>query len=204
MNSILITLFSITFILFAQNGFAAQEASGREVIQGFYSVLQESIKNAANLGVKGRYSKLEKVITKSFDMPYMTRMAVGPAAWAKMSPETQQKVIEAFTRYSTATYVQRFDREAKLKFEVTDEVASSIGPLVKSQIVEANGTSHELDYPMHLASSGYQISDVYLTGSISQLATQRAQFTSILRNKGADGLIAVLNQKADSMLAQAE
>ena len=40
------------------------------------------------------------------------------------------------------------------------------------------------------------ISDVYLDGTISQLATQRSEFGAILRREGFDGLIAALQRKA--------
>jgi phospholipid transport system substrate-binding protein len=43
----------------------------------------------------------------------------------------------------------------------------------------------------------WQISDVYLDGTISQLATQRSEFQSILQRKGFDGLITALNRKVD-------
>jgi len=43
----------------------------------------------------------------------------------------------------------------------------------------------------------WQISDVYLDGTISQLATQRSQFGAILRREGFEGLIATLHRKID-------
>ena len=42
----------------------------------------------------------------------------------------------------------------------------------------------------------WQIADVYLTGTISELATRRAEFTAVLRRDGVDALIATLNSKA--------
>jgi phospholipid transport system substrate-binding protein len=50
----------------------------------------------------------------------------------------------------------------------------------------------------------WQISDAYLDGTISQLATQRSEFQSILQRKGFDGLIAALNQKADLLTSNTE
>ncbi|MGC2199162.1 MAG: ABC transporter substrate-binding protein, partial [Stellaceae bacterium] len=41
----------------------------------------------------------------------------------------------------------------------------------------------------------WQISDVYLDGAISQLATQRSEFGAILRRDGFDGLIDALQRK---------
>ena len=43
---------------------------------------------------------------------------------------------------------------------------------------------------------GPQIGDVYLTGTISELATKRADFSSTLRTQGVPGLITALNNKA--------
>ena len=43
------------------------------------------------------------------------------------------------------------------------------------------------------------ISDIYLDGAISEVATRRSEFAAILRNEGIDGLIAALNRKADAL-----
>jgi hypothetical protein len=41
------------------------------------------------------------------------------------------------------------------------------------------------------------ISDIYLDGPISEVATRRSEFAAILKSDGIDGLIAALNRKAD-------
>jgi len=46
---------------------------------------------------------------------------------------------------------------------------------------------------------GPQIGDVYLSGTISELAAKRADFSSTLRTQGVPGLIAALNNKALSL-----
>ena len=43
------------------------------------------------------------------------------------------------------------------------------------------------------------IRDIYLSGSISELATRRSDFAATLRSGGIDGLIALLNKKADEL-----
>jgi phospholipid transport system substrate-binding protein len=42
----------------------------------------------------------------------------------------------------------------------------------------------------------WQIRDIYLSGAISELATHRSEFATILRTNGIDGLIDSLNKKA--------
>ncbi len=53
-----------------------------------------------------------------------------------------------------------------------------------------------INYLMRRSDGAWRIADVYLTGTISELATRRSEFSSVLRDQGVDGLIAVLNRKA--------
>jgi phospholipid transport system substrate-binding protein len=43
------------------------------------------------------------------------------------------------------------------------------------------------------------ISDIYLDGAISEVATRRSEFGAIIRADGVGGLIAALNRKADML-----
>jgi phospholipid transport system substrate-binding protein len=38
--------------------------------------------------------------------------------------------------------------------------------------------------------------DVYLSGTISELATRRSEFAAVLRQDGADGLVRALEQRS--------
>ena len=69
--------------------------------------------------------------------------------------------------------------------------------IVQTRIVKSTGDTVSLNYRMRQNGSCWQIADVYLDGSISQLATQRSEFHSILQREGADGLIMALNRKVD-------
>ena len=43
----------------------------------------------------------------------------------------------------------------------------------------------------------WQIFDILLTGSISEIATKKSEFFNIIKNSGAEGLIDRINQKID-------
>ena len=45
------------------------------------------------------------------------------------------------------------------------------------------------------------ISDIYLDGAISEVATRRSEFAAILKSQGIDGLIAALNRKSEILTA---
>ena len=62
---------------------------------------------------------------------------------------------------------------------------------------KSNGETTTLNYLMHQNQGAWQISDVYLDGTISQVAVQRSEFSSILRREGVDGLVMALNRRVD-------
>ena len=176
----------------------ATPASGGDTVQGLYDALLGTIKNGRILGQSGRFTQLEPVIRRTFDIPSMTRLSVG-ASWAGLSEAQRQQLTESFGRYISAIYADRFDSYAGQKLQVTGEQPNPAGIMVKSQIVKANGEPVKVDYMMRRSGDGWLISDIYLDGAISEVATRRSEFATILRTDGVDGLIATLNRKADML-----
>src|ERR1700722_19919344 len=154
------------------------------------------MKNGRILGQSGRFTQLEPVIRRTFDIPSMTRLSVG-ASWAGLSEAQRQQVTDSFGRYISAIYADRFDSYAGQKLQVTGEQPNPAGVMVKSQIVKANGEPVKVDYLMRRTGDGWLISDIYLDGAISEGATRRSEFAAILKNEGIDGLSTALNRKAD-------
>jgi phospholipid transport system substrate-binding protein len=176
----------------------AAPASGSETIQSLYNTLLSTMKNGRTLGQSGRFVQLEPVIRKIFDIPTMTRLSVG-SSWATLTAAQRQQVTESFGRYISAIYADRFDSYSGQKLQVTDEQPAPSGVMVRSRIVKANGEPVKVDYLMRRNGDSWLISDIYLDGAISELATRRSEFAAILRSQGIDGLIASLNRKADML-----
>src|SRR5258708_38277795 len=88
---------------------SAEAASGpSDVVRHFYGELLDVMRNAAALGVKGRYQKLEPVVLATFEVPFMTRLAVGPS-WARLPVEQKHSAAPAFAPYRTATHAPEVD-----------------------------------------------------------------------------------------------
>ena len=178
---------------------AAMAAGGGDTIQSLYASLLSTMKNGSTLGESGRFAQLEPVIRNSFDLPVMARLSVGPS-WAGLSAAQQQQVTDSYGRYISAIYADRFDSYDGQKLEVTGERPAPSGVMVTSRIVKANGDPVEIDYLMRQEGAGnWLIADIYLDGSISEVATRRSEFAAILRSQGIDGLIEALNRKADML-----
>jgi|SRR5271166_2710626 len=174
----------------------AAPASGGDIVQGLYDALLSTMKNGRILGQSGRFTQLAPVICRSFDIASMARLSVGPS-WAGLSEAQRQQMTESFGRYISAIYADRFDSYAGQKLEVTGEQPAPSGVMVRSQIIKANGEPVKVDYMMRRSGDSWLISDIYLDGAISEVATRRSEFAAILKNDGIDGLIAALNRKAD-------
>jgi phospholipid transport system substrate-binding protein len=180
----------------------ARAASGpEETVRSFYATLLATMERGRDLGQKGRYDALAPAIRRSFDLAAMARLAVGPA-WNKLSPAQQDSVTDAFAHYTIATYADRFGAYSGEKLEVTGTQATSFGALVDTRIVTSDGEPVSINYLMRRNGDDWQVADVYLAGTVSQLATLRAQFSAVLARDGVDGLVASLNRKAQTLVAK--
>jgi phospholipid transport system substrate-binding protein len=168
----------------------------RRTVQGLYDALLSTMKNGRTLGQSGRITQLEPVIRRSFDTAVMARLSVGPS-WAGLTEAQRQQVTDSFGRYISAIYAECFDSYNGQKLEVTGEQPGPFGVIVRSRIIRGNGEPIKVDYMMRRNGDGWLISDVYLDGTLSGVATRRSEFAAILKNDGIDGLIAALNRKAN-------
>ena len=175
---------------------AAAASDPQQVAQDFYAVLLSTMRDGRSLGQNGRYARLAPVVNRTFDLAFMARLAVGPS-WATLAPSEQQRLTDAFGNYVSATYADRFNIYSGEQLKVTDERPYGSAVMVETKIVKSNGEATTLTYLMRHNLGAWQISDVYLDGTISQLAVQRSEFNAILRREGVDGLVMALNRKVD-------
>jgi phospholipid transport system substrate-binding protein len=175
---------------------AGEDRGSVEVVRSFYDTLLGVMKEGQSLGFAGRRDRLAPTIRTSFDFPQMTRLMVG-TQWQHLSSDLRQQLIDAFSAFSIATYANRFDDYSGEAFEVDDapQHASNGDDIVKSRLVKSDGDKIELDYLMRSANGRQQIIDVYLSGTVSELATRRSEFSSVMRRGGAEALVALLQRK---------
>ena len=178
----------------------AAPASGGDTVQSLYDALLSTMKNGRTLGQSGRFKQLEPVIRRTFDIPSMARLSVG-SSWATLTEAQRQQVTESLGRYISAIYADHFDSYAGQRLRVTGEQLAAAGVMVRSQIVKTNGELVTVNYMMHRNGNSWLISDIYLDGAISEVATRHSEFAAILKSQGIDGLIAALNRKADILTA---
>ena len=186
--------------LFAGTGFAAAAAEPAATVQGFYDTLLATMKDGPKLGFDGRRNRLAPAMRQAFDLPLMTRLVVGPQ-WQGFTPDQQRQVIAAFTDFSVANYASQFDDYSGEKFVVDPKSAPAPGndTIVRTKLLLPNDKPVQLDYLLRNIEGKWRIIDVYLSGTVSQLAARRSEFSAVLRRDGVQGLIAALKEKTKQL-----
>lgn len=176
-------------------------APAREVIQSFDTALLGVMKDAKKLGYKGRYDALAPVIKHSFNLPIMAEVAVGPY-WSTFTPAQRERLVDAFTRLSIANYASRFDSYSGETFRMIGETPTrGEATVVSTEIISPGDAPVAIRYIMRPYEDGWKIVDVLLKGAISELATKRSEYSSILQRGGYDALIGAIEAKVKTLAA---
>src|ERR1039457_2350445 len=86
--SIMVSLGLALSLLVPIKGYGESTDPAASRIDSFYNALLDTMKQAKQLGLKGRYDKLAPVLTKTYDLASMSRIAVGQS-WNALPPQQQ-------------------------------------------------------------------------------------------------------------------
>ena len=199
----LIRIAAVTALIFFGYGAVPSRAESLDPaarhIEAYYRELLPTLQQAGQLSVLERDRRFTPAISSAFDLTTMTRLAAGPA-WTTFSGAQQVAVREAFSRFLIADYAHLVSDYSGQSFVVdpqTSPAAGGGGEIVKTKLIQAGGRNVTINYLVR----GGRVIDVYLYGTISDLATRRDEFASILaEGGGADHLVQKLREKTQSLL----
>lgn len=192
------TISLLALLLFTVGLGLARAADGSAVntARDLCDALLASMKKGAEMNFTARRDFLAPTIKRDIDLSAMTRIVVG-LQWRDFTPEEKRDLTAAFSDYSIATYAGRFSSYSGERFEV--DPAPTVLPggdsIVHTKLWTGDGQAVQLDYRMRQTGDRAQIIDVYLNGTISELAARRSEYATTLRQGGAKALINLLNQK---------
>ena len=158
-----------------------------------------TLRAAGSLSVRQRDQRFGPAITSAFDIGTMTRLAAGPA-WSTFSGGQQAAVREAFARFLVADYAHLVNDYSGESFVVDPQTSPETrggGEIVRTKLLQPGGRTVQINYLVR----GGRIIDVYLNGTVSDLATRRDEFASILAGGGgADALVKTLRARTETLL----
>jgi phospholipid transport system substrate-binding protein len=190
-------------VVFAACQSLAWAAAGPvEVVQKLNSGLEDVLREAAQLSYGDRYERLSPILTEAFDFDLMAQQAIGQP-WNELSPADQRRWVEAFRDLTAATYAARFNRYTGQRFETIgpEEQAAHDTSIVRSRVVDPAAENVDLTYRLRQNGGEWKVIDVYLKGSVSEVALRRSEYSSVLKRDGFEGLLAAVSRKITELAA---
>ncbi|HEY1856056.1 ABC transporter substrate-binding protein [Acidocella sp.] len=182
--------------------FAATAASPEAApVQALDDALIATMKaGSAGQGFDARVAALGPVVESSYNLAEVEKNSVG-FLWSTIPAAQQQELAAQFEKFTVASYVAEFAKYGGEKIELLPtEKTVGADKIVETQIVPADGSAPtRLDYVVSDGPMGWQITDVLLNGTISQVAIHSSDFSSLVTSGDATQLIDALKKKTATL-----
>ena len=174
---------------------AADVQDARKPVEQLYAVLIECLKNADALGLEGRRAKIAPAVASGYDVPFMAEKILG-RHWSALSAADRTRWTETFGNLTVATYAERMTGFTGQVFEVLKvEPSQRDTAVVYTQVVTPKEAPIAINYRMRQSGDGWRIIDVYLNGTVSELALRRSEYAAVLQRDGFEKLVASIDEK---------
>jgi len=172
--------------------------AARATVERLYATILEVMQRGEQLAYEGRYAELDPVIRQSYDLPFMSAKTLG-RYWRDLSEEDRERWVSTFSRLTISTYADRFDKYSGQQFEVLAVEPSSHETLmVRTRIVPVGEKPVDLDYRLRGADGSWRVIDVFMNGTVSELALRRSEYSSVFKRDGFESLLTSLEGKIAS------
>jgi phospholipid transport system substrate-binding protein len=117
--------------------------------------------------------------------------------WRSLAPADQKRWAAAFSALTVRTYAEQFDQNTGLVFEIGAVQAAPGGTaLVRTKLKRANDDPVAIDYRMRPGANGWRIMDIFLNGTVSELALRRSEYSAVLERDGFEKLVVTLQNRS--------
>lgn len=174
----------------------ASQSAAIAPINALYAALGQ-IQASGSGSTEARAQIMAPVIDRIFDLSTVLHNSIG-MRYTTLSADEQTRLLAAFRQFTIARYVSSFKQGGEAKFTVnptTRPAPAGGSTIVSTMIGDGSDSATAINYVMMPSGGGYRIVDILLNGHISQVAAQRADFSSTLARGGADALVTLLNRK---------
>jgi phospholipid transport system substrate-binding protein len=181
---------------------AARGADGaaEAVIAGLHAGMLAVMRESGELDYQQRFDRLAPVLGNAYDFDFMARKSLG-RAFDGLDPASQKRWLALFRTYTIANYAGRFRGYHGQRFETVDEEPGTQGTvLVRTRLIDPGTETVDLNYRLR-DRDGWRIIDIYLKGTVSELALRRSDFTATLERSGFGSLVESLKAKIADLAA---
>ncbi len=185
----------LTVLSIGSKAVNAENAAPAATVKTYQAGLIDVMKRGKALGFAGRYKALNPVVRRAFDLAYVGRRALG-RTWRKLDAAKRAAYSKKFAILSISTHAGQFRSFGGEAFSIvgTDDPGRGY-KLVRTILTTGGGDKIQLNYLMQKRQGVWKIIDVFAKGTISEVATRRAEFGAVIRKDGFDALLQELDRK---------
>jgi len=179
----------------------ADDTGPTAVVNRLNAALLEAMKQGDTAGYQGRFDRLAPVMRQAFDFDYMAEKSLGQR-WKDLSEADRATWRQLFGEFTVANYAANFDRFTGQRFDMLGEEASTNDTvLVKTKVISPGTEDVPLTYRLQKIGRAWKIIDVFLKGTVSELALRRSDYSSVLARDGFAALTTVVRGKITDLAA---
>lgn len=193
----------LLFFIFVAPVYASDEDKAMVRITSFHESLIAMMKGKAGASFESRFIFLDPIISEVFHIPTMAGVASGRYG-REASDEQRANFEEVFRAFTTSNYISNFKTWDNETFETVgvEKIQEQGGIRVMTVLTTAKGDKVKLDYIMYAKGFGWQVVDIFLEGTVSEMARRATEYRKLLRASGLDGLTIALRERV--LMQQAE
>lgn len=148
-----------------------------------------------------REAEFRRIVRQGFALDVIGQFVVG-RYWRQMNAEQRDQYQELFSEWLMKSYAGRLGGYSGQTLEVVKSVeAGSRDVFVRTRVLRTDGMPPiAADWRVRDFDGEFKIIDIVVEG-VSMAATQKAEFESVIRDVGVDGLIESLRQRLALLIA---
>jgi len=148
-------------------------------------------------GKDQKQAQLRQMFSDNVDMEWMGKFVSGQG-WRQATGDQRNRYMQAYKQYLLARYTTNFADYTGSKYTITDVKDEGEGEFTVNMQIKTPGQQQQntlAGYRVHSENGQFKIIDIIIEG-VSLITTQRSDFSSVLQQKGMDGLISAIEAKA--------
>lgn len=158
--------------------------------------------SSKNTDLSAREAEVRRLLKDNFALAQIGKFVLG-RTWNSTTDDQKREYLGLFAEYVLVTYTRRLGGYSGETFKIVH--AESIGDrdaIVWTEIDRPNGQPLKAGWRVRQMNGKNYIVDVVVEG-VSMIATQRAEFASIIKAQGMEGLLQTLRLQVSKYPAQA-
>ncbi|MCH2186021.1 ABC transporter substrate-binding protein [Myxococcota bacterium] len=166
------------------------------IVERLQTSMLEVIKESPHLNYAERFAAIEKIVQFSFDIPAMARATYGPG-YGALTSEQKRLWLKTYEQFHISSLASSMGKYQGQQYRTLGFLEPGPNLVIVQSKLDFPGRTADLfiDYRVFRTPEGWRIVDVYSPPTISEVAMRRAEYQTVLKRRGFDGLIAEMKSR---------